>query len=586
MKYVACLLACAVALVGATQASAESFGCGLPETQPLWIEFADGSVEFRQQLFGKPGVVVATNGVERAAEMRSLGAHTVFWHMGLRQMTGTPKAPRDPADTEQRAHALYERAVASTGCSTPIIVLNELNGWYVPTPWPPNIAQYRSNVLLVMQTLAAHGAKPFLLVPGPPRGRKRPNLDGDALQWWQAVAEAGYIIRELYFNAPYIYKRGPIVGSRLRRIAMRQGIEQFTAAGIPVSRLGIVVGFHSGPGKGGREGLQPSSAWFEIVKQEALAAKQVGSELGFSAVISWGWGTFLWAPEGADPDKAAAACVYLWARDPSLCDGPSVAGPGFDSSLTVGQILLDEGVQCVVGEEPITTATVTELESALGDRALALRAALQRLLLEQEASDVTEADARAAERAIVERSFGGDQDAYLAELAARGVKRSTMLEALEDLIRAQAAAARAKLGTLPLPLSRWLRRSQREALRQTICLRDEVPKAGAFSWTSAFPFLALPEPSVSIKAASRTLRRGQGTTLSGTVASVRASEIVSVYALVPGSTRWTLVGEAPVARDGGWQLDVRPRKAGTVRYRAASTTAVSPTVTIHVRGRR
>src|SRR5262249_3264710 len=33
-----------------------------------------------------------------------------------------------------------------------------------------------------------------------------------------------------------------------------------------------------------------------------------------------------------DPAKATAACVYLWARDPSLCDAAAVAGRGFDSS--------------------------------------------------------------------------------------------------------------------------------------------------------------------------------------------------------------------------------------------------------------
>jgi hypothetical protein len=346
-----------------------------------------------------------------------------------------------------------------------------------------------------------------------------------------------------------------------------------------------MVGFQSGPGSGGREGLQPSSAWFELIKREALAAKQVASELGVGTVWSWGWGTFLhFAPEGADPDKAAAACVYLWARDQSLCDGPAAAGPDFDPSLTEGQIILPAGAQCAIGDDVIESAAVEEIERATGDRLLGLRGALHRLLLAQVAADVGEADARAAERAAVETSFGGSQEAYLAELESRGITRQAAKGALIDLLRRQAAQASLAVLEPGRDWASWITRSQKQAIREAICIRDEVPKAGPFDWAVALPFLTLPEPSVSIDADRRVVKRGGKVTLSGVVESVRPNELVVVYAAGPGDAAYSLVGDASVGANGAWSLVVRPVEKGTTTYRAISKSAASAPLALRVKG--
>ena len=120
------------------------------------------------------------------------------------------------------------------------------------------------------------------------------------------------------------------------RKGMRGLISRFAQIGIPAGRVALELQFQSAPGQGGRQGLQPKSAWLEIVKLEALAAKQVAAETKIQGVWSWGWPSFSVA--GNDPDKPAAACVYLWTRDTNLCDGPALAGPGFNASLTEGQI--------------------------------------------------------------------------------------------------------------------------------------------------------------------------------------------------------------------------------------------------------
>src|SRR5262249_61527659 len=70
--------------------------------------------------------------------------------------------------------------------------------------------------------------------------------------------------------------------------------------------------------------------WSAAGNREVLAAGRVGGELGLDRVWSGGWARFAGMPK--DPAQETAACVYLWARDPSLCNAPLVAGRGFDST--------------------------------------------------------------------------------------------------------------------------------------------------------------------------------------------------------------------------------------------------------------
>ena len=580
-RFAPLLLACLAALVLAREAQAESLGCGLPDTRPLWVEFADGSVGFRQALFGRPGMVVATNGVERAAEMRSLGAHTVYWHMFLKGLVGTPTAPHDPALVQQRTQALIEKARAATGCETPVIGLNELFGVSLPTPWPLNVIQYRANVLEALRLLAQAGARPFLLVPGQARGPRGPYVGDTAADWWRQVAAYAHIVREMHFNAPYIYGQGSVGGSRTRRTAMRQALITFTSIGIPGDRLGLLLGFQSGPGKGGREGLAPASAWLEIVKRDALAARQVALELGVSSIWSWGWGTFNAA--GADPDKPLAACVYLWTRDPALCDGPAAAGPGFDASLTEGQIILPAGVQCSTDLGSIPAAAIDELVGATGDRQVALTALLTRLVYARHGGAVAGADVGRGEQAVVDGGFGGSRDAYEAELAARGLSRKITRDLIADGFRRQAIAAELAVADPGRSPASWLALRHREAFRSAVCLNDEVPSSDVFTWSGLLPFLELPEASVSIAAAPPAVRRGKRAVLFGAVASVRVEEAVTVYARGSRDGSFRPVGKAKVLPDGTWSLEVVPRSKRV--YRAVSRSAASPAVVVRLKRR-
>jgi hypothetical protein len=425
---VACYAAVAPGGAGAAVVAA----CGLPDTKPLWIEYAEGSVGFRDTVFAKPGIIAATSGSAVPAALRNAGAQTVYWHMKLGAIVGTTTAPADPATIDAAAQKLFDQATASSTCATPLIALNELNGASTTTPWTTTNAQYRANVLELMRGLASRGARPFLLV------NSTPYTGGEAADWWRQTAQAGDIVPEVYFNAPAITKQGVILGSRRMRTALRSAVAAYTAIGIPVAKLGFVLGFQSGPGAGGREGLQPSSAWFEFVKLYTLAAKRVATEFGVATVWTWGWGTF--NVVGADPDKQAAACVYLWTRDQSLCDGPAAAGADFQQSLTEGQIALPPGVQCSLDGKAMRQTDLSRLTAVTHDRDVAFTILFGRLV-ESRPGGVSADRVRQAEQAIVDGSFGGSRSAYNAALAKAGANIYVARAAIADeLLRAQAEA--------------------------------------------------------------------------------------------------------------------------------------------------
>ena len=99
------------ALLAWPSTGSAALSCGLPEAQPTWIDFADGSVSFWRERFARPGVVVATGGTGIATEARAASAGTVHWDMYLRKRVGTPSEPADPALMEKRADSLFDYAV-------------------------------------------------------------------------------------------------------------------------------------------------------------------------------------------------------------------------------------------------------------------------------------------------------------------------------------------------------------------------------------------------------------------------------------------------------------------------------------------
>jgi hypothetical protein len=467
---VVCLAALAAWVAPGQKQALASHDCGLPHTTPLWIEFGQGSVppEVRT-VFARPGVVLAASGTALPAQYRAAGAATTYFVLNLPAFVGEPATPNDPASISAGADLLYELAVTSTACASPWIALNELLGPGLATPWTPNNAQYRANVLALIERLAQRGARPVLLVHGDP------NVAGAAAAWWASVGRAGTVVYEAYYNARNISALGPLIGNRRVRLGMRSIVRRFVRAGVPRNRIGFMLGFHVAPGTLGREGLQPREEWFRLVKWQALAAQQVARDEGTPTVWSWGWGNF--GPASIDPDKPAAACVYLWTRDPALCDGPAVAGPAFDASRTEGQIVLPSGVHCAFPGGVVREQAVRAIQRLTGDRHRAVTAAFARAVLERRAR-VTAAELLRAESLLVARSFRGSRRAYVRAVQQRRLTVSIARGVLADELRRQKLARLARsAGLAPLE---WSSRLTAAAADAATCARDDLPGYGDF----------------------------------------------------------------------------------------------------------
>ena len=417
----------AIAVVLALPATGSAaISCGLPENQPVWIDFADSSVSFWRDRFARPGVVVATGGPDLAAEARTAGAATVHWDMYLRKRVGTPSEPADASLIERRADSLFEYAVSVSGCPQPLIALNELWGASLPTPLTPTAEHYRANVLRFVTRLAERGGRPALLVSS------EPSTDGDAAAWWREVGKVSDLVLENYANVNLIWRDGAVDGSRRLRTRHRKSAAKLLAVGVPATRIGLMLGFQTGPGTGGREGLRPRSRWFDVAKWQAFAAAQVARELRLSHVWSWGWAQR--NERSNDPDKTYAACVWLWARDPGLCDAPEALGQELDADRRAGQIDLPAGIRCVYGDTPLTASGVAALAKLTGDRELALTALVVRAV-EREQLPVGSEEVLGTERRIVASRFSGSGAAYRSAVAGAGASRAVARGILADELR-------------------------------------------------------------------------------------------------------------------------------------------------------
>jgi hypothetical protein len=180
--------------------------------------------------------------------------------------------------------------------------------------------------------------------------------------------------------------------------------------------------------------LQPLEQWLDVVKWEALAAKQVAYELHLSSIWSWGWASF--NPSGNDPDKPIVACTYLWARDHSLCDAPALAGPQLDPSLDVGATL-PPGTICLLGKASLKATDLAAITRVTGDRDVAFSAGFEHAVLGA-AKSADPAAVAAAERGVVLDRFHGARGAYRQALAKAKITQPLARTILADELRRQA----------------------------------------------------------------------------------------------------------------------------------------------------
>ncbi len=426
---VVALSTCLIAAGAAVSQPVFAGQCGIRSQQTVWGEYGWPSL---LPILAKPGTLLAVttqSGTDYAAAARARGAATYAFDLKMKGKVGTPSAPADTATIEAAAQAQYNKAVVRTGgCATPLVVENELFGAGIPTPWTTSTSQYRANVLAFLQDMAAKGAHPVLLINKPPYAGS-----SDAVAWWREVSKVADIVREVYIPATKIWPLGPTLGNRLLRQSYRNAITDLTSMGIPANRVGLMLSFLSHRGVGGRNGLQPASAWYQVVKWEALSVKHVAREVGLGSIFSWGWQ--MWNRKEMDPDKPKAACVWIWARQRRLCNAPRKLGKHFDRSLTAGQIRLAHGTVCrVEGLRGVGSHEVASLEALTGDRDAALSALFERVV-EASLHPVSRRAVLAAQRGVIRDSFHGKRSAYLAALREAHATAGLALAVLGDELR-------------------------------------------------------------------------------------------------------------------------------------------------------
>jgi hypothetical protein len=427
--FVVAVAACLLAAGRAASDPVFAGQCGISAQQTVWGEYGWPSL---LPILAKPGTLLAVtthSGTDYSAAARKRGAATYAFDLKMTAKVGTPQAPADPSTLEAAAQLEYQKAIVRTGgCTTPLIVENELFGATIPTPWSASTTQYRANVLAFLQDLAALGAHPVLLVNKSPYAGS-----ADAVAWWRSVSKVSDVVREVYLPATKVWPLGPILGNRFLRQSYRNAVTDLTSLGIPANRLGIMLSFLSQKGVGGRNALQPASAWYQVVKWEALSAKQVARETGLGSVFSWGWQ--MWNQKEMDPDKPKAACVWLWARTKHLCNAPRMLGKDFNNSLTAGQILLPHGAVCrVEGIGTVGGSAVGALQALTGDRDAAMSALFERLV-ESSERPVSRHAVLAAQREAIRESFHGSKSAYLAALRQAHASDGIALSILGDELR-------------------------------------------------------------------------------------------------------------------------------------------------------
>jgi hypothetical protein len=409
---------------GTAQEARAADACGLPKrgAATAWVDFADGSVPFWYR-FARPGVIAAASNFIYPPKLRTAGAKTVYFDLYMNSRVGTPAKPTTEQETVDWAHRIFYRAVASADCARPWMALNELFGAHTTTPWTANNAQYRHNIIVFAKTLKELGARPFILISS------KPYTQGDAGNWWREASHYADLVQEVYFSGRLIHRQGTVAGSRTLRNRFREAVRTFTDIGIPSRRVGLMLGFQAS-----NRGTLPAVAWFEHVKLQALAAKQVAREARIGTVWSWGWQARNSAQ--ADPDKEVGACIWLWTRDSRLCSGPEAAGPDFDATLTQGQITLPRGVRCVVRGHAISYGSVRRLSRVIRDGGVAFSAAYSQAVLAG-LVHVPRQDVLAAVRAIIRSRFGGSRAAYRRALARMGATEGLARGIIADELRQQ-----------------------------------------------------------------------------------------------------------------------------------------------------
>ena len=213
------VLAAIVLTVAMPAPSASAAANCLPDGSPLYIDYANSSVTFRNQVFMRPGLILTmddlpTRQSDPAAGFRQAGAVTTYWDEHLEKIVGTPGSPASSSEVAADAGTLIANAKQSSGCGNPIIALNEL----IPPGGASasSIAQYRANVVQLIGAITAGGGRAVLALPA-----TTPMGAGAAANFLVQASQQASLVLEVYFNNNQLFQQGALLASRSIRIGFR-----------------------------------------------------------------------------------------------------------------------------------------------------------------------------------------------------------------------------------------------------------------------------------------------------------------------------------------------------------------------------
>ena len=237
----------------------------------------------------------------RGREDRLLG------HAPEHRAVGTPQKPLDPAGSSTRPTASTARGRLVGLRDPPVIALNELFGAGTAHALVGLQHAVPRNVLTLLRRLSTLGARPYLLSQARPT-RAVTRRSGGATPRRSPTSCARSTSPG---RGSRTGRRCSAAGRCATRCATRSTSSR--SIGIPPSRPRRDARLpHDARVGSGARGCSRERLVRRVEARGARRPPGRGQERAGS-VWSWGWG--VWSKGETDPDKEAAACVWLWARD-------------------------------------------------------------------------------------------------------------------------------------------------------------------------------------------------------------------------------------------------------------------------------
>jgi hypothetical protein len=283
----------------------------------VWVDYAAYAVYNTpvENVLAQPGTLLGVQNPKWRDSYQAKGADTVGWYMRLLSIVGTVNDPKPRSQVLAKVPHLAQLARDMTSCTTPWLTLNEMQAVQIDEPASYNQRRFRANVLTLAKALDNRGVRVLLLMPRIPLDNTRYRA------YWRELSRHADLVYEAYtWSTLTVNRLGDAAARAYMRGKWTDAMRRLKRFVVSMNRAGIVIPYWSRPARSptGREHLS-DARWFRAVRLRTLAVKDVAGNMGLGTVWSWGWQTNPKVGE-VDPDKPRAACYYLQARDPSLCD--------------------------------------------------------------------------------------------------------------------------------------------------------------------------------------------------------------------------------------------------------------------------